>query len=91
MHTAIISKWGNSQGIKIPTEIMKEKNLNIGDQISFMSSDPDSIVIQISRKPKEKLKAAGILHKYVKGKPDLEAEQNNIEKAILEKYSKDNS
>ena len=66
---------------------MKEKNLNIGDQISFMPSDPDSIVIQISRKPKKKLKAAVILHEYANGKPDLETEQNDIEKAIIEKYS----
>lgn len=90
MHTAIISKWGNSQGIRIPSEIMKEKKLNIGDQISFSTSDSDSIIIEISRAPK-KLKAAGILHKYAKGKPDLEAEQKAIEEAIIEKYSKANS
>lgn len=91
MHTAIISKWGNSQGIRIPGEIMKEKKLNIGDQISFCASDSDSIVIEISRTPKKKLKAAGILQKYAKGKPDLEAEQRTIEKAIIEKYSKANT
>ena len=88
MHTAIISKWGNSQGIRIPAEIMKEKKLNIGDQITFSISDSDSIVIEIPRNPRKKLKAAGILHEYAKGKPDLEAEQRAIEEAIIEKYSK---
>ena len=68
-------------------EIMNEKKLRIGDQISFRTSDPDSIVIEISRSPK-KLKAAGILQKYAKGKPDLEAEQKAIEEAIVEKYTK---
>ena len=87
MHTAVISKWGNSQGIRIPADIMKEKKLAIGDQISFSTSDPDSIVIEISRNPK-KLKAAGILQKYAKGKPDLDAEQKAIEEAIIEKYTK---
>lgn len=88
MHHAIISKWGNSQAIRIPSEIMKEKKLHIGDQLSFVMSDSDSIIIEISRNPKKKLKAAGILQKYAKGKPDLKAEQKAIENAIIEKYSK---
>ena len=91
MYTAIISKWGNSQGIRIPSEIMKEKKLSVGDQISFSTSDPDSIVLKISRNPEKKLKAAGILQKYAKGKPDLEAEQKAIEEAVIEKYTKANS
>lgn len=89
MKTAIISKWGNSQGIRIPSEIMQEKKLGIGDQINFEASDSDSIIIKISRNPK-KLKAAGILQKYAKGKPDPEAERKAIENAVLEKYSKGN-
>ena len=88
MHTAVISKWGNSQAIRIPSEIMKEKKLHVGDQLSFVISDYDSIVIEISRNPGKKLKAAGILQKYAKGKPDPEAERKAIEEAIIEKYSK---
>ena len=88
MHTAFISKWGNSQGIGIPAQIMREKMLNIGDRIEFDTSRPDEIVITISKTSDRQLKAAGILSRYAKGKPDLEAEQKAIEEAIVEKYTK---
>lgn len=89
MYSTTITKWGNSQGIRIPAQIMREKMLNIGDRIEFDTSRPDEIVIMISKTSDRQLKAAGILSRYAKGKPDLDAEQRAIRNAILEKYAKD--
>jgi len=30
-----ISKWGNSQGLRIPKEIIEAFNINIGDKINW--------------------------------------------------------
>lgn len=89
MYSTTITKWGNSQGIRIPAQIMREKMLNIGDRIEFDTSRPDEIVITISKTSGRQLKAAGILSRYAKGKPDLDAEQRAIRNAILEKHAKD--
>lgn len=43
----------------------------------------------ISKTSDRQLKAAGILSRYAKGKPDMEAEQSAIRNAILEKHAKD--
>lgn len=82
-------EMGNSQGIRIPAQIMREKMLKIGDRIEFDTSRPDEIVITISKTSDRQLKAAGILSRYAKGKPDMEAEQSAIRNAILEKHAKD--
>lgn len=34
----------------------------------------------------KKLNAAGMLQKYGKGQPDLDAEQKEIERAVIEKF-----
>ncbi len=31
--TAIISKWGNSQGLRIPKNVMKDLNLSVGNKV----------------------------------------------------------
>jgi antitoxin MazE len=33
--TAKISKWGNSQGLRVPKDIMDTLNLNIGDNVDI--------------------------------------------------------
>lgn len=32
--TATISKWGNSQGLRFPKDIMKDLHLAIGDKVT---------------------------------------------------------
>jgi len=33
--TAIISKWGNSQGLRFPKDVMKDLDLSVGDKVGL--------------------------------------------------------
>ena len=33
MHTATVSKWGNSQGVRLPSEVLRQKNISVGDEV----------------------------------------------------------
>lgn len=33
--TAKISKWGNSQGLRVPKDVMESLNLHIGDKVNI--------------------------------------------------------
>lgn len=68
-------------------EFIKEKSSHIGDGIHIEASSLDGAVSNLPRSNGH-LKAAGILQKYAKGKPDFDAEQKAVEDAITEKYSK---
>lgn len=48
-------------------------------------SDIPPMVSGIMENLNKKLNAAGMLHKYGKGEPDLDAEQREIERAVIEK------
>ena len=88
MYRAKVSKWGNSQGIMIPAEVMRQKNIHIGDKVHVDISQPDAIVITVSKSEKKQLRAFGMLSGYVKRKPDLNAERKAFENAVVEKYRK---
>ena len=34
--TAVISNWGNSQGLRVPKAIMKELHLSVGDKMNIV-------------------------------------------------------
>lgn len=42
--TAKISKWGNSQGLRVPKDIMESLNLHIGDNINIIVKDGKAIL-----------------------------------------------
>lgn len=42
--TAKISKWGNSQGLRVPKDIMESLNLHIGDDINIIVKDGKAIL-----------------------------------------------
>ncbi len=48
--TAIISKWGNSQGLRFPKNIMQELNLKVGDKVELETKDGVLIIKPIKRK-----------------------------------------
>jgi len=52
--TAKISKWGNSAGIRIPSDILKFLSLHIGDSVELLKKD-NSIEIRLFDNQKEKL------------------------------------
>ena len=49
--TATISKWGNSQGLRFPKDIMQEMNLKVGDIVEVETKD-DTVVIKPIRRKK---------------------------------------
>ncbi len=51
--TATISKWGNSQGLRFPKDIMKNLHLAIGDKVNIFIENNKVIVEPIE---KEKIK-----------------------------------
>lgn len=51
--TAIISKWGNSQGLRFPKDIMKTLHLSVGDKVNIFVQNNKAIIEPIK---KEKIK-----------------------------------
>ena len=60
-----ISKWGNSQGVRIPSDILKLVGYSVGDEVE-VTTDDRGVLIQKRTKHPEQLKAAGMVKKYVK-------------------------
>ncbi len=46
-----LQKWGNSEGIRIPSSILKSLNIKNNDMLNIEQND-DKIIISISRKKK---------------------------------------
>jgi len=51
--TAIISKWGNSQGLRFPKDIMKDLDLSVGDKVKITTKDHKIIIEPIREKRKK--------------------------------------
>jgi len=51
--TAIISKWGNSQGLRFPKDVMQTLRLSVGDKVNIFIEDDRAIIEPIKR---EKIK-----------------------------------
>ena len=49
--TAIISKWGNSQGLRFPKAIMEIINLKVGDKVDLQAKD-DMVIIKLIKRKK---------------------------------------
>ena len=47
---ATISKWGNSQGLRFPKEVMKELNLAPGDKVKITTQDHKLIIEPIKKR-----------------------------------------
>jgi len=50
--TAIISKWGNSQGLRLPKSIVKDLGLSVGDELKIITKDNKVILEPIKHKKK---------------------------------------
>ncbi len=51
--TATISKWGNSQGLRFPKDIMKELNLSAGDKMKIFIQN-HKIILEPIRQSRKK-------------------------------------
>jgi len=48
--TATISKWGNSQGLRLPKELMRTLHLSTGDKVEITTQDNKIIIERMDRK-----------------------------------------
>ncbi|MDE3000096.1 MAG: AbrB/MazE/SpoVT family DNA-binding domain-containing protein [Gemmatimonadota bacterium] len=44
-----VQKWGNSQGLRFSKEIMKEAQINVGDQVNVSVKDGQIIVEPLTK------------------------------------------
>jgi len=51
--TAIISKWGNSQGLRLPKSVVKDLDLSIGDELNITTKGNKVILEPIVKKKKK--------------------------------------
>ena len=54
--TAIISKWGNSQGLRLPKSVIKDLDLSIGDELKITTKDSKVILEPIHHRKKYNIK-----------------------------------
>ena len=47
--TAKISKWGNSQGLRVPKEVIETLNLHVGDDVNIIIEDNKVILEPIKK------------------------------------------
>lgn len=85
-----ISKWGNSQGVRISADILKSIGYSTGDQVIVTATESGILVQKSTKQPKE-LKAAGILKGYVKRHISDREMENAWEMAAVEKWNEKNS
>jgi len=53
---AIIQKWGNSLGVRIPNQIAKELNLKNGSHVEILDDEGKIVILPLEKKNlKEKL------------------------------------
>jgi antitoxin MazE len=51
--SSVVSKWGNSQGIRVPVEILKKAHVQLNDVLFFNVDQEGRIVLTKSPAPKE--------------------------------------
>ena len=84
---ATVSKWGNSLGIRIPSEIVMATGICDGDKVEITGRPDGSFVIQKKKKDATQLKAFGVLHRYAN--PNLiPLEDKSFGMAMEERYGK---
>ena len=64
--TAIISKWGNSQGLRFPKNIMKELELSVGDEVRI-TTEKHKVIIEPLRKKRKKYNISDLVGKIPDG------------------------
>ena len=57
---AHIQKWGNSQGIRIPKQLLKDSHLEVGATVELLEKD-GTIIIQPTTKTRGKYRLADLV------------------------------
>jgi antitoxin component of MazEF toxin-antitoxin module len=50
--SSVVSKWGNSSGIRMPVEILKRANINLNDKLFFDVDTEGRIILTKANIPK---------------------------------------
>ncbi len=61
-----LSKWGNSQGVRLSKEMMRELSLSIGDKLNISVKD-HKIIIEPVKKERVKYNIDDLVKKIPKG------------------------
>lgn len=49
----IVSKWGNSKGIRVPAEVLKKAHVDLNDKLFFEVDEKHRIILTKAPTPKE--------------------------------------
>jgi antitoxin MazE len=63
--TATISKWGNSQGLRLPKSVVKDLDLSIGDELRIITKD-NKVILEPIKKRKKKYNIYDLVKKVPK-------------------------
>ena len=63
--TAIIQKWGNSQGLRLTKYLLKDAHLDVGDEVEIIAKESKIII-----KPVSKIKNRFDINELVAAVPD---------------------
>lgn len=77
-----IARWGNSQGVRIPSDLMKAVGYAPGDEVDISTTEKGILIQKRTKQPVE-LKAGGMLKKYVK-RHVSDREMNDAWKSAVE-------
>ncbi|MEA3522391.1 MAG: AbrB/MazE/SpoVT family DNA-binding domain-containing protein [Campylobacterota bacterium] len=80
--TAIISKWGNSQGLRFPKDLMNDLDLSVGDKVKISTENHKVIIEPL----KEKRKIYDINDLVAQIPSDYEAHEEFNEKIGIEEW-----
>jgi antitoxin MazE len=50
---AVVSKWGNSKGVRVPVEVLKKAHVNLNDKLFFDVDENSRIILTKAPVPKE--------------------------------------
>jgi antitoxin MazE len=80
--TAVISSWGNSQGLRVPKDIMKELHLSVGDKMNIVIEN-EKIILEPIKSERVKYN----INDLVKQLPsDYKANEEFDNKTVLEEW-----
>ncbi|HIC44633.1 MAG TPA: AbrB/MazE/SpoVT family DNA-binding domain-containing protein [Sulfurimonas sp.] len=63
--TATISKWGNSQGLRLPKDIIEALHIGIGDKLNIFIKD-NKVILEPMQKEREKIDLKDLINQIPK-------------------------
>lgn len=53
MATVTLTKWGNSVGLRIPSTILKEAHLSIGEELEIIAEENGCLILRPKKHPRK--------------------------------------